>query len=167
MLRPCILLRRSAPDGDVEAAAQLVVQRRRRGDRHLDLGPLGVEAVQARDQPAHRERRRRADPQDPARVQAAAGLGGGDDTIEGQADLGREGARRGGGHHAPPGPHEQALTEPALQRRDLAADGAMGQAEFGPGLGIAAGAGRDLEDAQGIERRQAAHGTREENRQIL
>jgi hypothetical protein len=35
----------------------------------------------------------------------------------------------------------------------------MGQAEFGPGLRIAAGAGRDLEDAEGIERRQATHGT--------
>jgi hypothetical protein len=38
------------------------------------------------------------------------------------------------------------LTEPTLYCDDLAADGAVGQTEFGPSLDIAARAGRDLED---------------------
>jgi hypothetical protein len=40
-------------------------------------------------------------------------------------------------------------------------------AEFGLSLGMAAGADRDLEDPQGIERRQTTHGTREKNGQIM
>ena len=42
----------------------------------------------------------------------------------------------------------------------------MRQPEFGPGFGIAAGAGRDFKDAQGVERRQMGHATREESGQI-
>ena len=44
-----------------------------------------------------------------------------------------------------------------LKSRDLPADGAMGQPEFGSGFSIAARPGGNLEDAQGIEWREATH----------
>ncbi len=82
----------------------------------------------------------------PASVWAAAGLCSGDTAIEGEADLRRERTRHRGGRHAPSGPHEKTLTEPAFQRGDLPAHGSVGQPEFDPSLGIAGGTGRDLED---------------------
>ena len=52
---------------------------------------------------------------------------------------------------------EEALAEPCLKSRYLPADGAMGQPEFGSRFSIAACPGGNLEDAQGIEWREAMH----------
>ncbi len=158
MLLPSRLIRHAASDGDVEAAAQFVMQRGGGRHHHLHVGAPLVKPVEARDQPAHGETGRRADSQYMADRQMAAGFGGGDHAVEGQADFLGEGARRRGRGHAPPGPHEQPVSQPVLQRRYLPADGAMGQAELGAGLGITGGAGGNLEDAQGVERGKTAHG---------
>lgn len=77
--------------------------------------------------------------------------------VKGQADFRGKHQRRRRCHHTPPGTHEQPPAEPVLQPGNLPADRTMRQAQFGRGFRIAGGAGRDLENAKGIERGQAAH----------
>jgi hypothetical protein len=52
---------------------------------------------------------------------------------------------------------KELLPKPALKYSDLAAHRAMGDSKLRRRLGVAVGAGGDLEHAQGIERRQTAH----------
>lgn len=150
---------RLAANREVEAAAQGVVQGGGGRDDHLGLRPRGVEAVQARDQPAHREGRGRAHPQGPQREGPAADLGRRVEPVEGEAHRFREGPGRGRRDDIAADPHEQALAEPRLQHGDLTADGPVGQPELGRRGGVAAGSGGDLEDAQRMKGWKTAHRT--------
>ena len=86
--------------------------------------------------------------------------------IERQANFGSEDASGECSRHASAGSNEKALAEPGFERRDLPADGAMGQPEFRSCFGIAGRSSGDLEDAQSVKRNRTAHSTREKNRRF-
>ena len=163
MMRPGAIDSNAAPDGDIESAAQLLVNRRYGGHGHLEGRVQPMEALQSRDQPAHGEAGRRAHAQDPSRARPTAGFGRLHQAFEGKAHLGGEHAGEGGCGHPPAGADEKTLAKPALQKADLPADGAVGQAELRRRLGIAGRPRGDLEDAQGIQGWQLAHGNRDES----
>jgi hypothetical protein len=157
ILRPGASLRRSSPDGDIDAAAQLLMKRRRRRHRHFDLRSPGMKLLKAGNQPTKGEGRRSADSQEPADGRPAACFGGRCHPIEGQAHFGGEGASGGRRRHPSARPNEEALAEPSFEHGDLPTDCAMRQSEFGSGFGIAARPSCYLEDAQSVERKGTTH----------
>ena len=165
ILRPAVTLCRSSANGDVKSAAQFIAKGRRRRDRDFHVRVLGMKLLKPWNQPTHRKAGRRVDAEHGTHRRVSARFRGRDDPIEGQADLGGKSPRRWCCRHAPSCSHEEALTKPCLQCRDLAADGAMGQSELGSSLGVAAGPSGDLKDTQRIKWRETTHGNREKNRQ--
>jgi hypothetical protein len=61
ILRPGARVRRSSPDGDVEAPAQLVMKGRRGRHGHFNLRSRGMKVLKMRDQPPQGEGGRGAD----------------------------------------------------------------------------------------------------------
>ena len=59
-----LLFRRSSPDGDIETAAQLVMQSRRRCNGHLYFRLPTMKLLKTRNQPANGECGRSADAKD-------------------------------------------------------------------------------------------------------
>ena len=92
---------------------------------------------------------------------ATACFGGRGHPVEGQAYFGSKHASGRRRRHASTSTNEEALAEPGFEHRDLPADGAVGQAEFSSGFGIAARSSSDLEDAQSVERKGTPHSIRE------
>lgn len=74
MLRPDIVAYDAAPDGEIDAAAQILLNAGYGGDDDFDLRVIGVVARKPRNEPAHRKAGRGADPQDTSRARTAAGF---------------------------------------------------------------------------------------------
>ena len=119
---------------------------------HLDLGMLGLEAMQARHQPTQREGR------DEAHVQRA-GVGLAADplqrvghAVEGIAQIRQQRLALAGDLEAARTAHEQRDAEPLLECLHLVADGRLGDMKLLGGVGETGVTGSGLEGAQGIER---------------
>jgi hypothetical protein len=145
---------RPIADADVDAVALEVDERVARRDANVDLGMVGDEARQPRDQPEAGESRRRRD-HDGLRplamanrarraVEPAQGFEGG--SVIGRAVLG-EGERT---VHAT----KQRHAETVLEREHLAADRRLRQRDLGTGAGEAEMARGALEGDQEVERGQ-------------
>ncbi len=116
-----------------------------------------MELLKARDEPPHGETGRCVDPQDTTCRWPSICLRTPRDTIECLTDLGCEQSTLWRRDHPAPVPAEQRLADPGFQGRDMTAYGAMREAKFGRGSGVAAGSRRHLENPKSVEWRQGSH----------
>ncbi|KOT03551.1 hypothetical protein DM77_1601 [Burkholderia mallei] len=114
----------AAPDRDIEPVER-AERRIRRRQLQLDVRRLALKPRQPRQQPLHRERRQRVDPQHARRARLAQLDGRARDAVERRLDGGEIAAAFVGELHPLAVPVEHRLAEPRLECGDLPADGTV------------------------------------------
>ena len=138
-------------DGAIEVLAREVDAPLRRRHAHLDLGMLGLEAMQARRQPAQREGRDQADIQRAGIGLAADALQRIGHAVEGVAQIGQQRLAFAGDLEPARAAHEQRHAEPLLERLHLVADRRLGDVQLLGGVRETCVTGGGLEGAQRIQ----------------
>ena len=157
---PTGLARRSRDD-DIDIHAELFGRRARSEDPRFQRRMFPLKLGQTRNEPAHREGRKRRYVKHSAGNTALDTQRGTRQPVERGPGFGQEirpGPRR---HGVTAGAQEEAGAEPFLQQTNLPAYRAVCQAELGRRFTIAVRARGDFEGAKGIERGQSAHLNRE------
>ena len=150
---------RREADREVDVLALEVRERAARAQHDLDARRALVEAVQARQQPAVRERRERRQRQHAARALRAQPRRRFAEQREPRRQLRQIVAAFLGQHEAAREAIEQRRVEVALEPPHLLADGRRADVQLGGGRDEAAEPRGSFEGAQRIQRRQASgHG---------
>ena len=139
-------------DGAVDILAREVDALLARRHAHLDLGMLGLEAMQARHQPSQREGRDEADVQRAGVGLAADPLQRVGHAIERIAQVGQQRLAFAGDFQPARPAHEQGDTELLLEGLHLMADGRLRDVKLLGGMRETGVTGSGLEGAQGVER---------------
>ncbi len=116
----------------------------------------GVEGVQPRQQPAHREGADHADAQRLAVVAAGKALQGGGDAVEGLGQYRVQALAFVGQGHAARQALEQDHAQARFQLLDLVAERGLGHAQLGGGAGQVLVPRGGFEGAQGVQRQLRA-----------
>ena len=143
-------------NGQVDVLAREVDMMQRGADPEIDLGVGLGETPQPMHEPLGREVRRRADGEHAAALALQQPLRSSRDAVEGIAHDDEIGASGLGDDQALPLAIEQLQPELGLERLDLMADGALGDAELLGRAREALMARRRLESLERVERRQPA-----------
>ena len=145
-------------DGAVEILAREIDAPLRRRHAHFDLGMLGLEAMQARRQPAQREGRDQADVERAGVGLAADPLQRVGHAVEGIAQVGQQRLAFAGDLEPARTAHEQRHAQPLLERLHLVADRRLGDVQLLGGVGEAGVTGGGFEGAERVQRQlRAAH----------
>ena len=145
-------------DGAVEILASEIDAPLRRRHAHFDLGMLGLEAMQARRQPAQSEGRDQADIERAGVGLAADALQRVGHAVEGIAQVGQQRLAFAGDLEPARTAHEQRHAQPLLERLHLVADRRLGDVQLLGGVGEGGVAGGGFEGAERVQRQlRAAH----------